>query len=48
MKHIIIPIAIAAAIIGLLVATGKGEIDAGTFTYDARDDMPAKAETTNR
>jgi hypothetical protein len=44
MKHILIPIAIAAAIIGLLVATGKGEIDAGTFTYDAKDDRPANAQ----
>jgi hypothetical protein len=44
MRHILIPLGIAATIIGLLVATGQGNIDAGTFTYDPRDDMPANAE----
>jgi hypothetical protein len=44
MKHIIIPIGIAALVIGLLVATGQGEFSTGTFTYDARDDMPANAQ----
>jgi hypothetical protein len=44
MKHIIIPLGIAATIIGLLVATGKGEFSADTFTYDPRDDRPANAQ----
>ncbi len=44
MKHIIIPIGIAAAIMSALVITGQGNIDAGTFTYDPRDDMPANAQ----
>jgi hypothetical protein len=48
MRHILIPLGIAATIIGLLVATGQGNIDAGTFTYDAKDDRPALAETQNR
>jgi hypothetical protein len=48
MRHILIPLGIAALVIGLLVATGKGEFSAETFTYDARDDRPANAETQNR
>ena len=44
MRHILIPLAIAATIIGLLVATGQGEFSAETFTYDAKDDRPANAQ----
>jgi hypothetical protein len=48
MRHILIPLGIAAAIMSALVITGQGHIDAGTFTYDPRNDRPANAETTNR
>ena len=44
MRHILIPLGIAALVISALVITGQGEISAGTFTYDPRDDMPANAE----
>ncbi len=48
MRHILIPLGIAAVIMSALVITGQGNIDAGTFTYDAKDDRPANAEQTNR
>ncbi len=30
------------------VVTGGAEFSPGTFTYDAKDDRPANAKTTNR
>jgi hypothetical protein len=45
---VLIPLGVMLLISLGSIITGGAEFSPGTFTYDARDDRPALAETQNR